>query len=162
MVLWFVATAVLAVFFVFDSPAVDHRFVAAGAVLPLVEIVTGRPWVLHTLLGSVMMLTVVMVTTFGRRVRRRRLLGIPIGSFMFLVFSGSWSRTGLFWWPLIGADEIGSGTPPELDRPVVVIALLELAGIAGLVWLWRRNELGTAANRDRLVKTGRLQARRTS
>ncbi len=41
MVLWFVATAVLAVFFVFDSPAVDHRFVAAGAVLPLLEIFTG-------------------------------------------------------------------------------------------------------------------------
>ena len=159
MVLWFVATAVLAVFFVFDSPAVDHRFVALGAVLPLFELLTGRPWVLHTLMGSVVLMGLVMATTIGRRLRRRQLLGIPIGSFLFLVFSGSWSRTALFWWPLAGIGEIGSGTAPEIDRPVAVVAMLEFAGIMGLVWLWYRTELGSVANRDRLIKTGRLPAR---
>lgn len=159
MVLWFVATAVLAVFFVFDSPAVDHRVVAAGAVLPLLETATGRPWLFHTLVGSVALLAVVMATTVGRRLQRRRLLGLPIGTFMFLVFSGCWSHTALFWWPLKGLDEIGSGTPPELDRPVVVIVALELVGLAGLVWLWRRYDLGNDSNRERLVSTGRLPAR---
>jgi hypothetical protein len=159
MVVWFVATAVLAVFFVFDSPAVDHRFVAAGALLPLVELITGDPWLLHTLVGSVILLAVVMGITIGRRLRRRQLLGLPIGTFMFLVFSGSWSRTGLFWWPLAGLDELGTGTAPEIDRPLVVILLLELAGVAALAWLWRRYELGADVNRHRLVSTGRLPAR---
>jgi hypothetical protein len=159
MVLWFVATAVLAVFFVFDSPALDHRVVALGAVLPLVEATTGRPWVLHTLIGSVGLLAVVMATTVGRRLLRRRLLGLPIGTFMFLVFSGAWARTALFWWPLKGFDEIGSGQAPELDRPIVVVVVLELVGLAGLVWLWRRYHLGTGPNRQRLVRTGRLPAR---
>lgn len=159
MVLWFVATAVLAVFFVFDSPAVDHRVVAAGALLPLTELLTGDPWVLHTLAGSVALLIIVMGGTVGRRLRRRRLLGLPIGTFMFLIFSGCWSRTELFWWPLAGLDEIGTGVAPELDRPLAVIVLLELLGAGALFWLWRRYELGTEANRHRLVTTGRLPAR---
>jgi hypothetical protein len=159
MFLWFVATAVLAVFLVFDSPAVDHRFVAAGALLPLVELITGHPWVLHTLAGSVALLIVVLAATIGRRLRRRRLLGLPIGALMFLVFSGCWSRTALFWWPLVGFDEIGTGTAPELDRPLMVIVLLELTGTGGLGWLWHRYDLGADANRRRLVTTGRLPAR---
>ena len=35
MFFWFVAAAVLLVLFVFDSPAVDYRWVAFGGVLPL-------------------------------------------------------------------------------------------------------------------------------
>ena len=156
MVVWFVATAVLTVFFVFDSPAVDYRFVAAGAVAPLLETLTGRPWILHTLLGSVLLMAGVMAATVGRRILRRRLLGLPIGTFLFLVFSGTWSDTGLFWWPLAGFDEIGSGIPPELDRPLVMIVALELAGMLMAVWFWRRYELGVPENRERLMSTGRL------
>ena len=89
MLLWFVAAAVGAVLFVFDSPAVDYRFVAAGGVLPLLEAITGRPYILHTLLGSVALMTLVMAVTVGRRILRRRLLGIPIGTFVFLVASTS-------------------------------------------------------------------------
>lgn len=159
MVLWFVATAVLAVFFVFDSPAVDHRFVAAGSLIPLLEDLSGNPWVLHTLVGGVVLLALVMLGTIGRRLRRRQFLGLPIGTFMFLVFSGCWSRTDLFWWPVGGFDRLGKGPPPELDRPVGVLVLLELAGLAGLVWLWRRYDIGTADNRHRLVSAGRLPAR---
>ena len=51
MFFWFVAAAVLLVLFVFDSPAVDYRWVAFGGVLPLAEAFTGRPWILHTLLA---------------------------------------------------------------------------------------------------------------
>ncbi len=158
MFLWFVASAVLAVYFVFDSSTVDHRLVAAGAVLPLLESVTGRPWVLHTLLGSVVLLVIVMATTIGRRIVRRRLLGLPIGTFMFLAFGGCWTRTELFWWPTSGVDEIGTGPPPEFDRPVAMLVVLELAGIVGLVWLARRHDL-LGENGSRLLKTGRLPAR---
>ncbi len=156
MLVWFVATAVCAVLFVFDSPAVDYRFVAAGGVLPLVEALVGRPFVLHTLLGSVALMTLVMALTVGRRIRRRQLLGIPIGTFVFLVASTSWTRTELFWWPVAGLDELGVGPLPEYDHPLALLVLLELAGIVMLVWVARRFQLTEAANRAELRRTGRL------
>jgi hypothetical protein len=156
VLLWFVAVAVCAVLFVFDSPAVDYRFVAAGGVLPLLEAITGRPYILHTLLGSVALMTLAMVVTIGRRVLRRRLLGIPIGTFVFLVASTSWTRTELFWWPVAGLDEIGVAPLPEYSHPVVVLVLLELAGIGLLVWVARRFRMTVRANRAELRRTGRL------
>lgn len=156
MFVWFVATAVLTVYFVFDSPALDYRFVALGSVLPLVETVTGSPWILHTLVGSVGALAVVMGLTIGRRIRRRRLLGIPIGTFLFLVFSGTWTQTGLFWWPMAGLDAIGTGVPPEFDRPLPLLLVLEAIGIGALGWLWTSRDIGRPETRTRLLRTGRL------
>ena len=103
-----------------------NRFVALGGVLPLVETVSGRPLVLHTLLGSVGLMVLVMAATVGRRVLRRRLLGIPIGSFIFLVAAGAWTRTELFWWPVAGLDGIAERPIPEFEptarRPVAARA----------------------------------------
>ncbi len=145
-----------AVLLVFDSPAVDYRFVAAGGVLPLLESLTGRPYVLHTLLGSVALMTLVMAATVGRRIVRRKLLGVPIGTFVFLVASTSWTRTELFWWPVAGLDEIGIGPVPEYDHPVAVLVVLELVGIGLLVWISRRFQLAKPTNRAELLRTGRL------
>ena len=156
MFFFFIAAAVLAVFFVFDSPAIDYRFVALGGVLPLVEAVSGRPLLLHTLLGSVGLMTLVMGVTVGRRILRRRLLGIPIGTVVFLVAAGSWTRRDLFWWPVGGLDGIAERPLPEFDRAPVVLVLLEIAGIAALVWLVRRFDLMRPEHRDELRRTGRL------
>lgn len=156
MFFFFVATAVLTVLFVFDSPAIDYRFVALGGVLPLVEALTGRPLVLHTLVGSVALMAAVMGATIGRRILRRRLLGVPIGTFVFLVAAGTWTRTELFWWPVAGLDGIGEKPLPEFDRAPAVLVLLELLGVAALVWLVRRFELTRADHRRELVRTGRL------
>lgn len=156
MFLFFAAAAVLAVLFVFDSPAIDYRYVALGGVLPLAEAVTGRPLILHTLLGSVALMTLVMAVTVGRRILRRRLLGIPIGTFVFLVVAGTWTRAELFWWPVLGLDGLGEAPLPEFDRAPVVLVLLELAGIAAIVWLVRRFELARPDHRTELVRTGRL------
>jgi len=153
---WFVAAAVLTVLFVFDSPAIDYRFVALGGVLPLAEAATGRPFVLHTLLGSVLALALVMAATVGRRVVRRRLLGIPIGTFVFLVASGAWTRTELFWWPAAGFDGIADPPLPEFDRPIGILVVMELAGVAALLWLVRRLDLSHPSHRRQLVSTGRL------
>jgi hypothetical protein len=153
---FFIAAAVLAVLFVFDSPAIDYRFVALGGVLPLLEGVTGRPLVLHTLLGSVALMTLVMAATVGRRILRRRLLGVPIGTFVFLVAAGSWTRRDLFWWPVGGLDGIAERPLPEFDRAPVVLVLLELAGVGALVWLVRRFDLTRPAHLNELRRTGRL------
>ncbi len=156
MFFWFVAAAVFTVLFIFDSPAIDYRFVALGGVLPLVESVTGRPLILHTLLGSVLVLVVVMAATVGRRIERRRLLGIPIGTLVFLVVSAAWARTELFWWPAAGFDGIADPPLPEFDRPGSLLVVLELVGVGALVWLGRRFDLGRPDHRRELVRTGRL------
>ena len=158
MFLWFAACAVVAVAQVFGSSGVDYRVVALGAVLPLAENLTGSPWVLHTLAGSVVMLIGVMALTAGRgrRLRRRRWIGLPIGTLVFLVASGSWSRTALFWWPFGGSGGVGQGVPPEYDRPLAIMIAFELAGIAALIWTARRFGLADSQRRQAFLTTGRL------
>ena len=143
---------------VFGSSGIDYRVVALGSVLPLAENLTGSPWVLHTLAGSVVLLTAVMLVTAGRgrRLLRRRWIGLPIGTLVFLVASGAWSRTALFWWPVGGSGGVGHGGPPEFDRPLIVLLLLELAGIAALAWTARRFNLSDPQRRQALLKKGRL------
>ena len=152
--LWFVVVAPVLVAEVFRSPMIDYRLVMVGAVLPLVELVSGRALVLHTLLGAVVGLTIVMVTTQGRRLVRRKWLGIPIGWFVHLVLSGTWTSRDLFWWPVFGFDFDQSSI--ETSRPVGVLVLLEVIGIVAAVWGVRRYGLTDPDRRARFVSTGQL------
>lgn len=156
MLLWFVGLSVVLVWLVFQSPALDVRFVAAGALLPWLDGVTGGPFVLHTLAGSVGLLALVMAVTRNRRVLRRRWLGVPIGTFLHLVLDATWTRTELFWWPL-GGDGAFDGRLLELDRGVAVLVLLEVAGAVALWWTWRAFGLDDPARRQELRTTGRLR-----
>lgn len=175
MLFWFVAVAVCTVLLIFDSPAVDYRFVAAGGVLPLAEAVVVGSRLLHTLAGSVLLLSVVMGATVGHRLVRRRWLGVPIGTLVFLAAGGVWTRAELFWWPLMGFDAgalgaygaffgTGAGTGdvslPEFQRPGAVLAAMELVGIAVLVWIWQRFDLSDPEHLRRLARTGRLPPHR--
>jgi hypothetical protein len=155
VLLWFVGPAVAIVWLVFRSPMADHRMVAVGALLPLVEAAVGGPWVLHTLLGAVVALGVVMGLTRGRRLVRRRWLGIPIGLFLHLVLDGAFTRADLFWWPFLGLDGLGGGLP-ELDRPVGVILLLELLGVAACWWCYQAFDLKDPRRRDQFLRTGQI------
>jgi len=171
MLFWFVAVAVCTVLLVFDSPAVDYRFVAAGGVLPLAEAFIVGSRLMHTLAGSVLLLSVVMGATVGHRLVRRRWLGLPIGTLVFLVAGGVWTRAELFWWPLMGFESgafgaygaffgswasSGDVSLPEFQRPPAVLLATELIGIAALVWLWQRFDLSDPEHRRRLARTGRL------
>lgn len=156
MFFWFAGLAFAIVLVVFSSPALDFRLVMAGAVLPVVEAAFGGAWLLHTLLGPVAVLTLVMVATTGSRLTRRRWLSLPIGMFMHLVLDGSWSTTELFWWPFLGVgDVLGAEPVPEVERSVAVLVAMELVGLAVLAFLVRRLEL-LGAGRERFVTTGQL------
>lgn len=154
MILWFIGPSIAIVWLVFRSPMADHRMVAVGALLPLLEALTGGPKVLHTLVGAVAALGLVMALTQGRRLVRRRWLGIPIGLFLHLVLDGAFTRAELFWWPFLGAGF--TGALPELDRPIGVIVLLEVLGAAACWWVWSAFGLDDRARRDVFLRTGQV------
>ncbi len=157
MLVWYLATAAAAVWAVFDSPALDYRLVLVGSALPVAEVVLGRPGPLHSLVVASLVLAVVMLATRGRRLLRRSLLGLPIGLFAHLVFSGVWADTDAFWWPLTGLD-LSEAEPPELARGGLSV-VLELAGIALAAWWIRRVGLDDARARAEFRRTGRLPRR---
>lgn len=154
MILWFAGLSFVLVWNVFRSPALDYRVVMLGAALPSAELVLGGPRVLHTLAGSVVLLTVVMLATQHRRLVRRRWLGFPIGTFLHLALDGTWTRTKLFWWPAFGWG-FGPGQAPELSRGAFVV-VMELAGAAALWWCWRRFGLDDRPRRAVFLRTGHL------
>ena len=155
MLLWFAGMSVVLVLLVFRSPALDYRLVVLGAVLPVGEGLVGGPWLLHTLVVAVAALALVMLATQQRRLLRRRLIGLPIGILVHLVLDGVWARSEVFWWPFLGWD-LGQGGLPELDRPVAVVVVLELAGAAALVWCYRTFGFSDPQRRQRFLRTGQL------
>jgi hypothetical protein len=154
VLLWFAFVAPVVVAEVFRSPMVDYRTVVLGALLPLVEVVTGVTFILHTLLGPVVALGVVMGATVNRRLQRRRLLGLPIGLFLHQVLDGTWSVAELFWWPAFGWRFEGS--VPEIGRPPALLVALEIVAIGVGAWAWRRYDLSDADHRAHLLRTGHL------
>ena len=154
MLLWFAGASFLAVWLVFRDPAIDHRLVMAGAILPdVIDGPTGGPWVLHSVLGSIVLLSVVMLGTVGRRLLRRRLIALPIGTFLHLVFDGAWTDTESFWWPF--SDGFGDGRLPSLERGWFAV-VLEVVGVGILVWIYRRFGLDDRERRSQFLRTGRL------
>ncbi len=155
MLLWFCILAPVLVAEIFRSPMIDYRMVALGALLPLLEVVTGGARVLHTLLGSVVVLTAVMLLTQNRRLVRRRWLGLPIGLFFHSVLDASWDSASLFWWPAFGFSFDGAPVP-EFSRPLWISLGLELVALAVGWWAYRRYGLDDPDHRRRLLTTGQL------
>lgn len=155
MLFWPAGAALVAVWNVFRDPALDHRMVVAGALLPdLVDAPFGGARVGHTLVASVALLLGVMLATRGRRPARRRWLALPIGTFLHLVVDGAWARTDTLWWPLYGWSL--DGPLPALDHGPAVLVVEELLGLVALVWFWRRFGLGRPEVRAAFLRTGRL------
>ncbi len=154
VLIWYLATAAVGVWAVFDSPALDYRLVLVGSVLPVAEVLLGRPGPLHSLVTAVVVLGLVMMTTQGRRVVRRRWLGIPIGLFAYLVFSGTWTDTEAFWWPLTGLG-LSDASPPEIER-LTMSVLLEIVGVGLGLWWYRRVGLDDSRHRRQFRRTGQL------
>jgi len=151
---WFVATSVLTIFFVFRDPRFDYRWLIAGVLLPdLIDVWFGGARVLHSLAGAVGAMVLVMVVTVGRRPIRKRLLSLPIGVLLHLVFDGAFSTTEVFWWPFMGGFA-------DADLPVVQRGWwnlgLELAGAALIAWAWRLFGLADPERRKSFLSTGRL------
>lgn len=152
MLLWFVGTAVLSVWYVFRDVRFDFRLLALGSLLPdVIDLPSGQARWAHSLITSVGVLVGVMLATVGRRMWRKRLLAVPIGMLMHLVWDGAFSTTKVFWWPFTGSW--GDVRLPSLQRGWWNVAL-EAAGAAMLAWAWRRFGLADPARRRTLWRAG--------
>jgi len=154
VLLWFVGPSILIVWAVFKSPAADYRVVAAGALVPLLELPFGEPRLLHSLAGAVAVMAAVMLGGRGRRIVQRRLLGLPIGMLLHLVLDGAWADTRAFWWPALGLSW-SEAELTELGRGGVNV-VLELAGAAACWWGYRRFRLNEPERRRLFLTTGRV------
>jgi len=156
MLLWFAFGSIFGVWNVFQSPGLDFRLIAVGALLPLaLDAPFGAQSYAHTLCSAVVVLVLAMVFTTGRgrRLRRRRVLGLPIGWFTGLVLSGAWAHKEVFWWPAFG----WSRPSAPLLAPWPVVIGEELLGAAAAWWAWSRFALADPARRQRFWRTGRLE-----
>ncbi len=155
MLLWPCGMALVVVWVVFHDPAIDYRVVVLGVLLPDIgDAPFAGTRVFHTLVFGVVLLTVVMVATRGRRGARRRWLFLPIGSFLHLVLDGMWTRAQVFWWPAFGWSL--NGRLPFVDHGAALLGAEEVAGALALAWFWWRFGLGEATNRSRFWRSGRL------
>ncbi len=156
MLLWFVATSLIAMRWSFGDTAIDHRIVLAGALLPdLLHVASGGVPLAHSLALPVGALAAVMLVTIGRRHTRRRWLALPIGIFWHQVFDGAWMQPALMWWPLAGSA--AEATLPLATRAIWLICAMELAGLAGCWWIWRSAGMANSPQaRTRFWRTGKL------
>jgi hypothetical protein len=155
MVLWLAFGSIFGVWNVFQSPGLDFRLIALGALLPLaLDAPFGEQAYAHTLLSAVVVLIVVMALTAGRghRLRRRRYLSLAIGWFAGLVLAASWAHKEVFWWPAFGTE----WTHAPLLAPWPVVVIEELLGLAAAWWAWSRFGLADATRRRELWRSGRL------
>jgi hypothetical protein len=153
VLIWFAVMSVVLTWAVFQSPALDYRMVALGAVVPLVEV----PWgagPLHSLLAPTVVLGIVMAATTGRRLVRRRWLGLPIGMYLHLVLDLAWTRSETFWWPFLG-PALDWDPAFELDRGLVSV-VMEVVAVAVGWWAYRRFGLDDPQRRRRFLRTGQL------
>ncbi len=154
MIVWYAAGAILAVWIVFQSTGLDFRFVAAGGLVPLFDSLVGHQAVMHSLLAPTLAMTAVMAITAGRgrRLLRRRLIGLPIGWYFGLALAGAFAHRAVFWFPAFGLDFGAVAVWPPLPWALG----LEIAGLFALRTIWSRAGLGDPANRAAFVRDGRL------
>ena len=158
MLLWFLGTALVTVWYVFTDPRFDYRLLLLGSLLPdLIDVPAGQARWAHSLTVAVGALALVMLVTAGRKPVRRLLLGLPIGMLLHLVWDGAFASTEVFWWPFSGSW--GDVQVPSLERSLWLNLLMEVAGAAMLWWAWKRFDLADPANRTTFLRHGTLTDR---
>ena len=157
MFFWFIATAVWSVWFVFRDPKFDYRLVAIAALVPdLIDGVRGAVGPMHSVVTSIAVLFAIMIATAGRKPSRQRLLAIPIGMFIHLIFDGAFSNAKTFWWPLSGFS-LSDSRLPSIERGLLNLPL-EIVGIVGCLIAWRYFSLADKSRRADFLKTGSLRS----
>jgi hypothetical protein len=155
VLLWFLGGSLVLAWAIFHDPNIDYRVLLAGAILPdVVDLAVGGARAFHSVALAVVLLVIVVLATIGRRAARRRWIFLPIGVLFHLVLDGAFTVTAVFWWPFTGwafDDE----PLPSLERGGWS-AVLEVLGLAALVWFWRRFGLADHQRRATFLRTGHV------
>lgn len=172
MIFWHVGGTILAFRYVFRDPGVDLRFLAIGSVLPdLLDKPLGTILFAgtfesgqifgHSLLFSSLLMVAVLAGT-RRGTRRKRLMAVAIGSLFHLILDGMWTVKETFLWPAFGwefppgPESYWTGLIERLvSDPLIIVQ--EVAGLAYLIYLWRKAKLGDPVRRSELLRSGTIQ-----
>lgn len=156
---------------IFRDPKVDVRFLFLGALIPdLIDLPvgtiiladrfsTGELWAHSLVAASAYMVVVLIATRRGRR--RRAWMAVGVGWLFHLLLDGMWFSEEVFLWPFFGW-EIPRGASPywslAWDRATSDPWrwVLEIVGLAYLVWLWLALGLRSRERLNTVVRTGRL------
>jgi hypothetical protein len=160
MFFWFIATSIWSIWFVFRDPKFDYRILAVAALIPdlldgLLRAFGMTHSVMHSVVTSIAVLFAIMIATAGRRPIRQKLLAVPIGLFMHLIYDGAFTATKTFWWPLTGTASDDKSLP-SIERGLVNMPL-ELFGIVACIVAWKYFALSDAHRRHTFLKTGSLK-----
>jgi len=173
MLFWHVGMTIAFIRYAFRDESMDLRFLALGALLPdLIDTPiailawgtyqTPRLWSHSFLFGTTVMVLVLFVTRRGP-VRKRWML-LATGVLLHLALDALWNQPETLWWPFLGSDFAATGfatfglyAADVLTDPLVWVG--EAAGLAYLVFLWRKSGLQIAEARRKLLMTGAVSAR---
>ena len=161
MIFWHLGFTVLIVRYVFRDPAMDLRWVLVGSLLPDVidkpigsiffhdTFGTHRVFA-HALVFPVVLLALVMAVTRRGTARRRGAIAVVIGCFVHLLLDGVWISPEAFLWPFFGLDfpRVAGSDFATLVGDMIRSPFMwagEAAGLAYLIYLWRRYLRGPGA-----------------
>ncbi len=168
MGLWHIGGVVFLFRWIFRDPKVDLRFLALGAVLPMVAdglwglapaVVAGTKLAGHSLVTAVLLMSVIMIIT-KRGPDRKPWMALSVGVLFHLLLDGMWAEQQSFLWPLFGWS---FATPHEgasnllisiLDSPWR--AVQEVVGLGYLAALWNIGGLSDRGRRSAFLATGKL------
>lgn len=171
MLFWHLGATLWLFRWIFRDPKVDVRFLILGAVLadlidmPIGTVFlahrfsTGELWFHSLLLPAVYMTAVLLLTRRGRR--RRAYMALGVGWLFHLLLDGMWADAEVFLWPFFGW-EVAMGEAPywplawERAMSDPWRWVMEVVGLAYLVWLWVAVGLNKKERRESLKTTGRL------
>jgi membrane-bound metal-dependent hydrolase YbcI (DUF457 family) len=172
MLLWHIGASIAFVRYAFRDPFMDLRFLALGAILSdILDLPFGIIlWDNHEtvrlfghsiLFGAAVMIVVLVATRRGPW--RKRLILLATGVLLHLALDAMWQSPGTLWWPFLGDGFTATGFASYSDyvgdlltNPIMWAG--EAAGMAYLVALWRKSELGAPHNLREFLATGVVSA----
>lgn len=172
MLFWHTGGTVAIIRYAFRDDRMDLRFLVLGAVAAdLIDTPIGLLFydrlqavrlVGHTFVIAAVALAIVLLAT--RRGRpRKRWMPVAVGLLVHLALDAMWADPETLWWPFLGWDFTPAGPATAAGYVESILSdwrvwAMEAVGLAYLVHLWRRGNLGEPSNRRDFLRTGVVNA----
>ena len=168
MLFWHTGGTIAIIRYAFRDDRMDLRFLVLGAIaadfidtpigLLFYDRLQAVRLVGHTFLIAAAALAIVLAAT--RRGRpRKRWMPVAVGVLVHLALDAMWADPDTLWWPFLGWEFTAAGPSTAADYIVSILSdwrvwALEAIGLAYLVYLWRKGNLGQRSSRREFLRTG--------